>query len=990
MSMSKIRIHSVGLVLCQLFSVYNMQGQYLVEEFRPKIKSTSNTASHIVQEDGKIVMLGDYSFVGDSAVSNLLRFHADGQLDTEFIVSSEFIQDFTTDFGRCCGRARVIQGVNTDLVLMADGFKRRVSIIDNSGQFKTDIPTPTPYTQIEHLIKHKDGYVGIVSGGAAQTVFRFHENGEVDASFSRVNYTGRHVADLIIDSENNILILGDLTIGGISRNLIRIDESGILDNSFKNISLSTNFAEIDLFPDDRMVISSDNQLVMLDANANMIESFSPNTNESNIYSSIIDPINDRIIILIDEYPAPVALKALELDGSVSNLFSPNVLSSNSGFINALARILYHNGKFVLTTGFEDLEYDGTIQSFLVFDAEGNVLTDISTKEKLFSVGRVETAVGLEDGSVIVGGKFGHVGNVQVNNMAKLDRDGSVDQTFNTNHPLSIIDEIKEIKISANDQLYIGGFFHDIFDTQRNSLIRMTIEGELDRSFVTNKTSNASSEFLDDFIIMNDRIVACGAYYEDVVAFDLNGNDIPAFNINIFDSHHIRVKSLCKVDDDNFAISGEVLNEEGFLWIMDIDGNIDDSFVRQNEISISSEHIVKIGNDLYRSGHILGGQSSADANFIFKYSLETGEIGKSNFSTYGVGFNRHLLNLNDSTLLISGEFNQFNDSEAHNFVASNFDGRPYERLSFNVSPGIDGYDLQKTIAISDEEVLLLGQFNTINNQPFYSVALMNYTNFSPEVNLNQSYFIPEDTSFYISDLVEIIDLDDEIQVSVGDGDNFVIREDGLIMLQQNFNGTIDLNFSVSDALTVVGPLSMTLEVTPVNDAPEIISQLEVPDILPGEQYEISIESLEVVDVDSEQLTLTVNSGENYSIVGGNSILSNEKFSGFLNVDVTISDGSLTSEEFMFSIQSSHPLGLENLSTLEIYPNPSSDYITLTGVVDIERISIYSIGGENMMDIYDIELNDKGNTIRVNMLPQGIYIANIILKSNEILHVKLKKI
>lgn len=983
--MPRLRFVVRGLILFQLFSYYGLQGQYLIEEFKPKIKSIPNTAGHTVQDNGKIVMLGDYTFVGDSVVANLLRFHPNGQIDTDFVLSSELIQEFTTDFSRCCGRARVFNGVNNDLVLMADGTRRRVSIINDLGQFKTDIPTPEGYFQIERIIKHNDGYIAIVhKTGTQQSVFRLDQNGEIDSSFLQIDYEG-YVDDIAVDSNNNILIVGDLTIDEVSRNLIRVSESGILDNSFGTPSLNLNFTEIDLFPDGKILISSITEMVLLDANANVIESFTPNVDGSNIYSSVVDPINNRIIILEEQHPSSVTIKALELDGSVSDSFNS---ISVDGLVNAVARILYHNEKFIMTIGFGEIEYNDVKQSFLAFDAFGNVLTDISTKEKLFTVGKVNAAVGLEEGSIVVGGEFSYIGNAPVNNLAKLDKAGNLDNEFNANNPLSNTDQVREIKISSENKLYVGGFFHDILETDENSLIRIGTDGVLDKTFITNKPSTASTEFLNDFIIMSDRIIACGAYSQDVVAFDFSGNEMPAFNNNIFGSQNVRVKSLSNIDEDNFAISGEVLNEKGFIWVMDINGDIDNSFVRQDDISIDSEHIVKVGNDLYRSGKIMGGQSSNDANFIYKYSLETGAIDSSNFSTYTISVNRHLLALNDSTVIISGQFDQFNDTEAHNFVASNFNGEPYERLVFDVSSGIDGYYLEKTVSVSDEEILLLGRFNSINNNPYYSIALLNNGNFSPEVNIDEFYSIPEDTSFYLSDIVEIIDLDDEVQINLEEHDNFS-EEAGLITLQENFNGIIDLSFSVSDPFSTVGPFNIQIEITPVNDAPEIISQLEVPKILPGEQYEILLELLEVTDADSDELAITLNPGENYSIIEGNSILSSENFNGMLNVGVIVSDGTLNSEEFIFNIQSSFPLGLGNKLSVELYPNPSLNYVNIGSTENIEIISIYDINGHKLGEYSYTDLKKNQNIIQTGMWSPGLYIINIISKSQDRHQIRLIK-
>ncbi|MBZ0244902.1 MAG: T9SS type A sorting domain-containing protein, partial [Cyclobacteriaceae bacterium] len=249
-----------------------------------------------------------------------------------------------------------------------------------------------------------------------------------------------------------------------------------------------------------------------------------------------------------------------------------------------------------------------------------------------------------------------------------------------------------------------------------------------------------------------------------------------------------------------------------------------------------------------------------------------------------------------------------------------------------------------------------------------------------VDINESYSIPEDTIFYISDLISIVDLDDEVQLHVVDNDNFSIDEDGLITLRENFNGIIDLSFNVSDPFSSVGPFNTTLEILPVNDAPEIIGQLVVPNILPGEKYEILISLLDVIDVDSEDLTLEVKHGENYSLMDGTSILSDANYSGVLNVNLEVSDGLLNSE-FVFHIESSRPLGLEREYEFEVYPNPSTDYFKISSFEEIEHIIIYSIEGRKLIDYDCSDLENKENTIQASTLPQGMYIVNILLKSKK---------
>lgn len=69
--------------------------------------------------------------------------------------------------------------------------------------------------------------------------------------------------------------------------------------------------------------------------------------------------------------------------------------------------------------------------------------------------------------------------------------------------------------------------------------------------------------------------------------------------------------------------------------------------------------------------------------------------------------------------------------------------------------------------------------------------------------------------------------------------------------------------------------------------------------------------------------------------GTSILSDVNFNGSLDVGVSVSDGSLTSEVFMLNIESVHPTGVEDASDMAFYPNPFADHIRINSWENIEQ-------------------------------------------------------
>lgn len=81
-----------------------------------------------------------------------------------------------------------------------------------------------------------------------------------------------------------------------------------------------------------------------------------------------------------------------------------------------------------------------------------------------------------------------------------------------------------------------------------------------------------------------------------------------------------------------------------------------------------------------------------------------------------------------------------------------------------------------------------------------------------------------------------------------------------------------------------------------------------------------------------------------------------------------------------IEGSSPLSTTGFNTteIEIYPNPSSDYITITNSekLAIKTISIYSISGKLIKKIDEIS-----SEIKISELQEGLYLLNLVTQNDE---------
>lgn len=146
---------------------------------------------------------------------------------------------------------------------------------------------------------------------------------------------------------------------------------------------------------------------------------------------------------------------------------------------------------------------------------------------------------------------------------------------------------------------------------------------------------------------------------------------------------------------------------------------------------------------------------------------------------------------------------------------------------------------------------------------------------------------------------------------------------------NYNGADSFTFKVNDGTVDSAPGTVTIDVTPVNDAPVAIPQ----ELVTTENTALSV-TLTGSDVEGTSLTFSVTSGPSYGTLSGSGatllFTPNANFEGADSFTFTANDGDLTSAPATVSITITRtnvaPVAIgQNVSTIEDVPVG----ITLTG-------------------------------------------------------------
>jgi uncharacterized delta-60 repeat protein len=476
----------------------------------------------VVQTDGKIVAAGYGHSSGTWTDFTLVRYNANGSLDTSFDTDGIILTDFSLSNEHA--RAALIQ---TDGKIVAAGYKGEGSgddfalvrynpdgsldaSFDTDGKVLTDLgyPTPSGTGDVEAQADGKVVVAGYSSNGFNEdfALLRYNADGTHDETFGRGGKVltdisgyaqGERAKALAIQADGKIVAAGQTTLLNSSDfALARYNADGSLDTSFDgNGVVATDFAGGSYDFANAVTIQPDGKIV-----AAGVSSIGGNFD--------------------------VALARYNTDGSLDTSFDTDgkvvtSLSSGSGNDYAYGVVVQPDGKIVIagfqsgvaSSDFAVVRYnaDGSLDTS--FDGDGKVSTDIAgtsdgaTAVLLQTDGRI-----IATGGALIGGNFDFA-------LARYNTDGSPDTSFDTDGKVTTniltSDSATAAALQADGRIVIAGYSYPGANNNEASLARYNPNGSLDASFGAGGTktfdmSGASNDFIYGIALdPNGKIVVAG-------------------------------------------------------------------------------------------------------------------------------------------------------------------------------------------------------------------------------------------------------------------------------------------------------------------------------------------------------------------------------------------------------------------------------------------------------------------------------------------------
>ena len=683
----------------------------------------NNLLTTAVQNDGKIIVGGEFISFKGVTQNRIIRFNIDGTKDLTFNSGSGF---------------------------------------DNS---------------VNSIIIQNDGKIIVVgsftnyNGQAENRIIRLNSDGTKDSSFITGVGFNNNVKTIKIQNDGKIYLGGDFTsYNGIAENrIVKLNSNGTKDNSFisgNGFNSSVNCFSIQ--NDGKIIVAgnfisyngiSKNRLVRLNTNGDIDNSFTiGNGFNSSIYSIAIQ--SDGKIILGGEFVlfngiTQNSIVRLNLDGSLDNTFL-----IGTGFSGAIYSIkIQTDNKIVIGGSF--ISYKGITENRIIR------LNNDASKDINFISGSGfdSTVFNIEldyNNKIIVGGAFTTYGNIIQQYFIRLNSDGNKDNNYN--YGFGFVEVVNSIIQQLDGKIIAGGFFTSYKGIKENRIIRFNIDGSKDNTFIT---GTGFSSNVNDIKIQNDgKIILVGNFSSynginvgRIVRLNTDGTIDTSFlsgtgfsgqavTINLQNDGKIIVKTSNTNSYNGVGFSNNLirLNQDGTKDTSFLAGAFGGGIGTVSDIDIQNDgKIILVG---FFDTYTYSSFTSTRPGIIRLNSNGTNDTTFNIGSGFGSNYSLRQVKIqSDGKIIVAGLFNSYNGQSVNSIIRLNNNGTRDNTFNSTSSIGnsISSLDIQ-----ADGKILVCGSFSSSINLPYNRLARLNQ-NGTVDTNFDIGSGF-DDTVYYVIELI----------------------------------------------------------------------------------------------------------------------------------------------------------------------------------------------------------------------------------------------
>jgi len=712
---SKMAVQPDGKILIAgAFTHYTLENRQYVarinadrsldKSFDSHLGANNNIEDVVLQPDGKIIITGYFSEYAGVSRNRIARLNADGSLDETFnpgtgannvIYRASLQPDGKIIIG---GDFTTYNGININ----------RFTRLNSDGSIDVSFTNTLGVNgDVYALAVQPDGKI-LVGGVFTQfnnslrnNIVRVNADGSVDTSFISFG-TDSVVRNFALQPDGKIYVVGlfynfnNQSKGG----LVRLNSNGIIDDSFAGNGVS-GFGAVDVVmqPDGKIVVGgvfsgygddSVNDIARINNDGTLDTSFKAPVKRDGAILDVALTAEGKIIVagLFREYDykTNIYIASLESTGSLDATFDIGPGTGADDTVLAMASLA--DGKILIAGQFNN--YNGVHKGKIAKISKDGVL-DPNFNIGAGANGQIRVITVQADGKILIAGEFTLYNGVARNNIARLNADGSLDESYNPG-AYFLLGVVNSVELQDSGKAILGGYlYYNIDGTLRYEYIsRFNTDGTYDFTFTAPVIGSSLEGEAKKIIVQKDnKIVVC-----------FGGSSFSGTRVNSV----FRLNENGDVDDSFTALPVSTIKG---VWDMDKDAN---------------DNIVLFGNAPGEFGDF-------DKGTLIKLDKDGKVV--TDFNTKGfILINSLRINKlkvqGNGKVIISGTFNDYDGVEMHGLGRLNADGSP--DATFSSGAGFTTYhnEILDILLQPEDKIIIGGIFNAYNYVGRNCIARLNST------------------------------------------------------------------------------------------------------------------------------------------------------------------------------------------------------------------------------------------------------------------------
>ncbi|WP_348798125.1 calcium-binding protein [Flavobacterium adhaerens] len=469
------------------------------------------------------------------------------------------------------------------------------------------------------------------------------------------------------------------------------------------------------------------RILKLNVSGDKDSSFSSGTGFDNLVTSGFKTITNQLVYggSFTNYNgiSKSRLLRLNLDGTLDLSFN----SGNVGPDNIVQAMAQFTDGSILVAGDAITNYNEVAVNN-VFKINANGILDVSFNANitLGAAGAISKIIVQPDGKIVICGSFTSFNGTTTRGLTRLNADGTVDATFNSNLGTGADNNILALDLQSDGKLILGGAFTSFNGTAVGRITRLNADGTIDTSF-----NNAKSGFSNGIVQVvrstNDGIYVAGSFTGNYNGIDsglnrltlLSSNgDLNADFVNSTGLPSCTFYTIEKAVDGQIYIGGSFTTYDktarGRLAKIDKNGNLDTEFLSNGGVGANA-NVLKLIPLASGKTMIFGSFTSFNGIVVNRIARlnEDGSLDTS-FNIGGLGVSntiRTAVELTDGSFVIGGNFTSYNGITIRRILKIKADGT----VDSNFNPVvIDDGGVYALAVDADGKILVGGSFTLVDN------------------------------------------------------------------------------------------------------------------------------------------------------------------------------------------------------------------------------------------------------------------------------------